>query len=58
MDFRYIAMSVIFGALYIGLLLKHRQKNNKIFDLVLRVGIIILTVFMAISCVAIYGSIA
>jgi hypothetical protein len=51
-------MSVIFGALYIGLLLKHRQKNNKIFDLVLRVGIIILTVFMAISCVAIYGSIA
>ncbi len=58
MDFRYIAISVIFGALYIGLLLKHRQKNNKIFDLVLRVGIIILTVFMAISCVAIYGSIA
>ncbi|MBR5286250.1 MAG: phospholipid carrier-dependent glycosyltransferase [Clostridia bacterium] len=58
MDFRYIAMTVIFGALYIGLLLKHRQKNNKIFDSVLRIGIIIFTVLMAISSVAIYGTIA
>lgn len=58
MDFRYIAMTVIFGALYIGLLLKHRQKNNKIFDYVLRISIIVLTVLMAISSVVIYGSIA
>ncbi len=58
MDFRYIAMTVVFGALYIGLLLKHRQKNNKIFDCVLRISILVLTVLMAISSVVIYGSAA
>lgn len=58
MDFRYIAMTVIFGALYIGLLLKHMQKNNKMFGKVLTVSIIVLTVLMAISSVAIYGSAA
>ena len=57
MDFRYIAMTVIFGALYIGLLLKHRQKNNKMFDSVLRISIIILTVLMAVSSIIIYGSV-
>jgi predicted branched-subunit amino acid permease len=58
MDFRYIAMTVIFGALYIGLLLKHREKNNKMFDSILRISIIVLTVLMAISSLVIYGSIA
>lgn len=58
MDFRYIALTVVFGALYIGLLLKDRQKNNKMFDKVLRIAIIILTVVFAISSVAIYGSAA
>ena len=57
MDFRYIAMTVIIGALYIGLLLKHKQKNNKMFDSVLRIGILMLTVLMAISSVVIYGSV-
>ena len=56
MDFRYIAMTVVFGALYIGLLLKHRQKNNKMFDSVLRISILILTVLMSVSSVVIYGS--
>ncbi len=58
MDFRYIAMTVIFGALYIGLLLKHREKNNKMFDKVLRIAILVLTVLLAVSSVAIYGSAA
>lgn len=58
MDFRYIAMTVVFGALYIGLLLKHREKNNKMFDSILRISIIVLTVLMAISSLVIYGSIA
>lgn len=58
MDFRYIALSVIFGALYIGLLLKDREKNNKMFDKVLRILVITVTVIFMISSLAIYGAAA
>lgn len=55
MDFRYIAMTVVFGALYIGLLLKDRAKINKIFDKLLVWGLGITTVLLVISSVAVYG---
>jgi len=54
MDFRYIAMTVVFGALYIGLLLKDKNKNNKMFDKILRISLIVLTAIFAVSSLAIY----
>lgn len=58
MDFRYIAITVIFGALYIGLLLKETQNNNKIFGRILAIVIAVLTVLMSVSSILIYGTIA
>ncbi len=54
MDFRYIAITVVFGALYIGLLLKQREENNKMFDKILRVSLCVLVAVFALSSVAIY----
>ena len=54
MDFRYIAITVVFGALYIGLLLKDREKNNKMFDKVLRISLSALVTVFALSSLAIY----
>ena len=54
MDFRYIAITVVFGALYIGLLLKHREKNNKMFDKILRNSLCVLIGIFALSSLAIY----
>lgn len=58
MDFRYIALTVVFGALYIGLLLKDRTKINKMFDKALVWGAGITTVLMMLSSVAVYGLLA
>lgn len=58
MDFRYIAITVVFGALYIGLLLKDRAKINKMFDKVLVSVIGITTVLFMLMSVAVYGLIA
>ncbi len=58
MDFRYIALTVVFGALYIGLLLKDRQKNNNMFDKIIRISVITLTVVFMISSLALYGTLA
>lgn len=58
MDFRYIALTVVFGALYIGLLVKNMQENNKMFDKILVVLIVTVTVvFMAVSLL-LYSSFA
>ena len=54
MDFRYIAITVVFGALYIGLLLKHREENNKMFDKILRNSLCVLVGIFAVSSLAIY----
>lgn len=58
MDFRYIAITVVFGALYVGLLLKQNQKNNKMFDKVLVNTLIVLTIIFAISSLALYSTAA
>lgn len=57
MDFRYIAATTIFGALYIGLLLKQTEKNNKMFGRILFLTVVLLTVVMSLSCLFIYGTI-
>lgn len=57
MDFRYIALTVVFGALYVGLLMKEQKKNNKIFGAVLNYLICFTTIIMSVSSVAIYGAI-
>ncbi len=58
MDFRYIALTVVFGALYLGLMLKDRQKNNKMFDKVLLWSMAGLTILMSVSSMSLYASIA
>ncbi len=58
MDFRYISLTVVFGALYIGLLIKYTSKNNKIFGKILLWAVLILTVTFALSSLALYNSIA
>lgn len=58
MDFRYIALTVVFGALYIGLLLKDREKNNKMFEKVLRIGLSVLVTLFALSSLALYSTAA
>ncbi|MBQ3230238.1 MAG: hypothetical protein IJO64_06155 [Clostridia bacterium] len=58
MDFRYIAITVVLGALYIGLLLKDRQKTNKMCDKVLVWGVGISTALLAFGSIALYGSVA
>ncbi len=58
MDFRYITLTVVFGALYIGLLIKYTAKNNKIFGRILLWAVSILTVTFALSSLALYGAIA
>lgn len=57
MDFRYIALTVVFGALYIGYLNDRIDKNNKMFGFI-RIFSITLSVFFCISSIALYASIA
>lgn len=54
MDFRYIAMTVVFGALYLGLLMNGREKNNKMFDKVLNYSVVTTLVLFAVSSIALY----
>ena len=58
MDFRYIAMTVVFAALYIGLLVKDRNKNNKIFDRIVVNGTFTLVAIFAVSSLLLYGTLA
>ena len=58
MDFRYIAMTVVFAALYIGLLVKDRNKNNKIFDRIVVNGTFALVAVFAVSSLLLYGTLA
>ncbi|MBR6563080.1 MAG: glycosyltransferase family 39 protein [Clostridia bacterium] len=57
MDFRYIALTVVFGALYIGYLNDRIDKNNKMFGFI-RIFTITLSAFFCISSIALYASIA
>ena len=58
MDFRYIALCVVFGALYVGLLIKETKKYNKIFGKITLYLTSATVVVFAISTFAIYGTIA
>ena len=58
MDFRYIALTVVIGALYIGLLIKQGEKNNKMFGSFVFYICLAMTVLMSVSSVALYGTIA
>jgi len=54
MDFRYIALTVIFGALYIGFMLDKIKNKNTILSKITLYGSIILTLVFAISSSVIY----
>ncbi len=58
MDFRYIALSVVFGALYIGLLIKQSENYNKIYRKIIFYATSVTSAVFAVSSVAIYGTIA
>ncbi len=57
MDFRYIALTLVLGCLYIGLLLKETKENNKMFGKILSYVIGILSVVMSVSSLLIYVTI-
>ncbi|MBR4950817.1 MAG: hypothetical protein IKZ23_02575 [Clostridia bacterium] len=54
MDFRYIALTLILGALYIGLMLKDFGNKNTTFGKICLYGCITLTLLMSVSSVALY----
>lgn len=58
MDFRYITLTLIFGALYLGLMMKNVGKNNKMLGMIVVCTVGFLTALMCVSSVAIYGTIA
>ncbi len=58
MDFRYIALTLVLGSLYIGLLIKNAQKNNKMFGMAVSVILICITFVMAFTSFVFYSSIA
>jgi hypothetical protein len=58
MDFRYVALCVVFGALYVGLLIKESKKYNKIFGKIVFYLTTATVVIFAVSSVAIYCTIA
>ncbi len=57
MDFRYIAMTIVFGALYLGLFTKLTHKNNKILGIFTFELIIVCTVSLCVSSLMLYGTI-
>ncbi len=57
MDFRYIALTVILGCLYLGLFSKIISENNKILGKIVKILFLALIVLMSISSVALYGTI-
>ncbi len=58
MDFRYITLCIVFGALYLGLLLNDVSKNNKMFGKVMLYASGINVFMFILSSVVIYGTIA
>ncbi len=54
MDFRYIALTLILGALYIGLMLKDFGNKNTTFGKICLYGCITLTLLMCVSSVSLY----
>lgn len=58
MDFRYIALCIVFGALYVGLLVKESKKYNKIFGKITLYALSVTVGVFIVSSFAIYGTIA
>lgn len=54
MDFRYIAMTLIFGVLYIGLLIGKKENKNTIFSKILVISTVILTLLLSFSSGILY----
>ena len=58
MNFRYIALTVVMGVLYLAMLIKHLQHSDTIYAKIANKCIVILTAIMSVSSIILYGTIA